>query len=195
MRKAVIIYRIFPRKLHRRSKRQPRQSPRLTLVRALARAELSGAKVSSFRLITRSGAMKISPSLLPTVAASSATIVGRDAGTDLAVLKIDDEEIAKTLQPAEILETAEIKAGNIVLAVGRTSAEAGATASFGVINRVSGAWRTWHGDEIERLIALDLSIFLGFSGGALINGGRQNSGREHFRLRARNGFDDSFGNR
>ena len=101
--------------------------------------------------------------------ASSATIVGRDAGTDLAVLKIDDEEIAKTLQPAEILETAEIKTGNIVLAVGRTSAEAGATASFGIINRVSGAWRTWHGDEIERLIALDLSIFLGFSGGALIN--------------------------
>ncbi len=100
---------------------------------------------------------------------SAVTLVGRDSGTDLAVLKIDDEEIAKSLKTAEISETTELKAGNIVLAVGRTSAEDGAAASFGIINRVSGAWRTWRGDEIERLITLDLSIFLGFSGGALIN--------------------------
>lgn len=102
---------------------------------------------------------------------ATATLVGRDAGTDIAVLKIDDEEIAKTFKPAEIRETAEAKVGNIVLAVGRTSAEenGAAAASFGIINKVSGAWRTWRGDEIERLITLDLSIFLGFSGGALIN--------------------------
>ena len=99
--------------------------------------------------------------------AATASLVGRDAGTDLAVLKIDDEEIAKTLKPAETIETANAKTGNIVLAVGRTGADA--AASFGIINKVSGAWRTWSGDEIERLISLDLSIFLGFSGGALIN--------------------------
>lgn len=101
---------------------------------------------------------------------AKASLVGRDAGTDLAVLKIDDQEIATTLRPAETVQTAEIKAGNIVLAIGRTSAEPEATAaSFGIINKVSGAWRTWRGDEIERLISLDLSIFLGFSGGALVN--------------------------
>lgn len=100
---------------------------------------------------------------------AQASLVGRDAGTDLAVLKIDDEEIAKTLKPADISETAEAKVGNLVLAVGRTSAEAGATASFGIINSVGGAWRTWRGDEIERFISLDLAIYLGFSGGALID--------------------------
>lgn len=99
----------------------------------------------------------------------SATLVGRDAGTDIAVLKIDDEETAKSLKPADIVETAEIKAGNIVLAIGRTSAEGNVTASFGIINNVGGAWRTWRGDEIERFISLDLAIYLGFSGGALIN--------------------------
>lgn len=52
---------------------------------------------------------------------AAATLVGRDAGTDLAVLKIDDGEISKTLKPAEISETAEAKVGNLVLAVGRTS--------------------------------------------------------------------------
>ena len=100
---------------------------------------------------------------------ATATLVGRDAGTDLAVLKIDDEKIAETLQPAQVGGTAETKVGNIVLAVGRTSAEGGATASFGIVNNVGGAWRTWRGDEIERLISLDLAIFLGFSGGALVN--------------------------
>jgi len=100
---------------------------------------------------------------------AAATLIGRDAGTDLAVLKIDDEEIAKSLKPAEIVETSEIKVGNIVLAVGRTNAEGGSTASFGIINNIGGAWRTWRGDEIERLISLDLAIYLGFSGGALIN--------------------------
>ncbi|MGI9036618.1 MAG: S1C family serine protease [Pyrinomonadaceae bacterium] len=98
---------------------------------------------------------------------AKATLVGRDAGTDLAVLKIDDEEIAKSLKPADISETSEIKVGNIVLAVGRTGKDA--TASFGVVAQTGGAWQTWRSDEIERFISLDLAIYLGFSGGALID--------------------------
>ena len=101
---------------------------------------------------------------------ASATLVGRDAGCDLAVLKVDDEEVARSLKSAETIGTSDSKVGNIVLAVGRTNAEGSATASFGVINNVGGAWRTWRGDEIERFISLDLAIYLGFSGGALING-------------------------
>jgi S1-C subfamily serine protease len=96
-----------------------------------------------------------------------ATLVGRDAGTDLAVLKLTDEEISKTLKAAEIVGTSEIKVGNIVLAVGRTGKDA--TASFGIVGQTGGAWRTWRGDEIERFINLDARIILGFSGGALIN--------------------------
>lgn len=99
---------------------------------------------------------------------AAATLVGRDAGTDIAVLKIDGAEIADSLKPADVSETSEIKIGNLVLAVGRTSAEGSATASFGIINNLGGAWRTWRGDEIERFISLDLAIYLGFSGGALI---------------------------
>lgn len=100
---------------------------------------------------------------------AKATLVGRDAGTDLAVLKIEDSEIAESLKPAEIVDTSEIKVGNFALAVGRTSGEGEATASFGIINNVSGAWRSFGGDEIERFISLDLAIYLGFSGGALVN--------------------------
>ncbi len=101
---------------------------------------------------------------------AKATLLGRDAGTDLAILKIDDAAIADSLQPAEIIGTDDVKVGNIVLAVGRTSAQEGeARASFGIVNQTGGAWRTWRGDEIERLISLDLNIILGFSGGALVN--------------------------
>jgi S1-C subfamily serine protease len=99
----------------------------------------------------------------------AATLIGRDAGSDLAVLKIDDAEAAKSLKPADVGATAEIKVGNIVLAIGRAMAEGSVTASFGIVNTIGGAWRTWRGDEIERFISLDLAIYLGFSGGALIN--------------------------
>ena len=98
-----------------------------------------------------------------------ATLVGRDAGTDLAVLKINDEETGKSLKPAEIAEAAEAKVGSVILAVGRTGAESGVSASFGIINQVGGAWQTWRGDKIERFIGLDAAIYLGFSGGALLN--------------------------
>lgn len=100
---------------------------------------------------------------------AKASLVGRDAGCDLAVLKIDDQAVAESLKPADVAETSAIKVGNFALAIGRTSADGGVTASFGIINRVGGAWRTWRGDEIERFISLDLAIYLGFSGGALIN--------------------------
>lgn len=100
---------------------------------------------------------------------AKATLLGRDAATDLAVLKIDDESIAAGVKPADVKDTSNVKVGNIVLAVGRTNVDEGATASFGIINRVGGAWRTFGGDEIERFISLDLAIGLGFSGGALID--------------------------
>jgi S1-C subfamily serine protease len=102
----------------------------------------------------------------------AATLVGRDAGCDLAVLKITDEAVAASVKPAEFVGTSEVKVGNIVLAVGRTSAEANAvTASFGIINHAGGAWRR-RADER----------------------GGTNFGRQHFRLRARFNFDDSLGN-
>lgn len=97
------------------------------------------------------------------------TLVGRDAGTDLAVLKIADEAAGKSLHPVEIGDAANLKVGNIVLAVGFTDAERGVRASFGIVNSVAGAWRTWRGDEIDRFISLDAAIYLGFSGGALVD--------------------------
>ncbi|MEJ7655062.1 MAG: trypsin-like peptidase domain-containing protein [Chloroflexia bacterium] len=95
-----------------------------------------------------------------------ATLAGRDPSTDLAVLRIGGD--TATSQSAQTGDAAQLKAGNIVLAVGRVS-EQGVNASFGIVSATGGAWRTWRGGEIDNLIRLDLAIYLGFSGGALID--------------------------
>src|SRR5438045_3581820 len=50
---------------------------------------------------------------------------------------------------------------------------AGAVESAGrsvvAVNALGGSWRTWRGGQIDRFIRLDLTIFLGFSGGPLVN--------------------------
>jgi len=40
---------------------------------------------------------------------------------------------------------------------------------LGIVSVLGDKWRTWHGGEIGRLIRPDVSIFIGFSGGALID--------------------------
>jgi S1-C subfamily serine protease len=93
-----------------------------------------------------------------------ATLAGRDGGTDLAVLRLTGsaDYAAKTVSDASI------KAGNLVLALGRRGKD-GVSASFGVISAVGGAWRTWRGGQLDRFIRPDVNIYPGFSGGALVD--------------------------
>ncbi len=93
-----------------------------------------------------------------------ATLVGRDPGTDLAVLRIE----ATGLTAATWVEEAAIRVGALVLAVGRP--RAGVEASLGVISTVGGAWRTGGGGQISHLIRPDLVMYPGFSGGAILGG-------------------------
>jgi len=96
-----------------------------------------------------------------------ATVAGRDTGTDLAVLRIEKNEGAITT--AELADASTLKVGNLVLAAGRTDPEHGVTAGLGIVAFVRDKWRTWRGGEIDRLIRTDISIFIGYSGGALLN--------------------------
>ncbi len=49
---------------------------------------------------------------------AAATLVGRDAGCDLAVLKIDDEAIAKSLKSAEITGGRNFRARLFIIGIG-----------------------------------------------------------------------------
>ncbi len=93
-----------------------------------------------------------------------ATLAGRDAATDLAVLKIDGSGVPA----ARFAEPGSLKVGHVVLQVGRTGS-AGHSASFGVVSTIVGPWRTWRGAEIDRLFQLDLAIHDGFSGSPLVD--------------------------
>ncbi len=93
-----------------------------------------------------------------------ATLAGRDAGTDLAVLRVAG---ANTVA-AKTADEASIKTGHLVFALGRRGENA-ISASFGTISALDGAWRTWRGGQVERFIRPDLSIYPGFSGGALVD--------------------------
>ena len=97
-----------------------------------------------------------------------ATLAGADAGTDVAVLRIDTGagKAAETVgaQPARV--------GEVVLAVGR-SALGDISASAGIIARLGSGWRSWRGGQIDSLIRPDLQLYVGQSGSALVNEGRR----------------------
>ena len=98
---------------------------------------------------------------LPDGSNTAATLVGSDAGTDIAVLKVEAEGY---VLPA----TGAPQPGNLALAIGR-SEDSGVNATMGVISAVSGAWRTWRGGRLDHYIRLDLTLYPGSSGGAVVD--------------------------
>lgn len=92
-----------------------------------------------------------------------ATLAGRDPGTDLAALRLAPTNAG----PIDVAPLEAIRAGSLVLALGRPGAEL--TAALGLVSAVGEPWRTWHGGRIDRLIRLDIGIYDGFSGGPLVD--------------------------
>ena len=99
---------------------------------------------------------------LPNGSNVPATLAGTDPGTDLAVLKFEGGEgapIATTTAPAP---------GTLALTVGR-SEDSGPNATLGIISASSGEWRTWRGGRLDHYLRLDLTLYPGSDGGAVIN--------------------------
>lgn len=92
-----------------------------------------------------------------------AELVGRDPSTDLALLRVAGLEGAG-LARIESMQ----RPGQVVLVLGR-SPETGVQASMGIISSVSGPWHTWRGGRIDCLLRLDVSLYPGSSGGAVID--------------------------
>jgi S1-C subfamily serine protease len=144
-----------------------RVSPSVVAVNARPRVATSGVLwrpgvvVATHHTIEREEEITV---LLHDGREAPATLIGRDASTDLAVLKIDEASGA-----ADIVDQAdELKVGHLILAVGRTSGE-GVSASLGCISAVGGAWRAWQGGIIDHFVRLDLNIYIGFSGSPLVS--------------------------
>jgi len=77
----------------------------------------------------------------------NASVAGTDAGTDLAVLRVE----SNSLKPAETSGLESARVGELVLSVGR-SVLGDISASSGIIARLGSPWRTWRGGQIDRLL-------------------------------------------
>jgi len=93
---------------------------------------------------------------------SKATLVGRDPATDLALLRVP----GLSAPAAPRARVADLKIGQVVLAIGRPT---GLKATFGTISSISSSSRGWRGSEIEHLIQTNAPLYPGFSGGPLVD--------------------------
>jgi S1-C subfamily serine protease len=118
-----------------------------------------GVIVSASHTVRRDGTVRIA---LPDGNDAEATVVGRDAVTDLVVLRAPDLSLA----PAPRAESRASAVGSLVLAVGRPGRNV--SASFGIVSAVREGWRTETGERIDGLLRLDLAVYDGFSGGPLV---------------------------
>jgi S1-C subfamily serine protease len=91
-----------------------------------------------------------------------AKVAGRDAGTDLAVLKL--ERAAGTV--AEVTKSP-ARLGQLALALARPSRD-GIEASLGTVSAIAGPVRTQRGGMLDKYIRTDSISYPGFSGGPLV---------------------------
>jgi S1-C subfamily serine protease len=135
------------------------------LVNARRRMPASGIAYASDLVLTadhvveREEGIKV---ILADGAEISARVAGRDAGSDLAVLKLERAGGAvaeATKSPARL--------GQIALALGRPSPD-GIEASLGTVSAIGGPIRTGRGGMLERYLRTDSISYPGFSGGPLV---------------------------
>jgi S1-C subfamily serine protease len=92
-----------------------------------------------------------------------AQFVGRDRGSDLALLRVSDLHTTPATP-----STIEARVGQLTVALGRSNSE-GPMASVGIISAIGGPLRTGTGTVLERYIRTDAIPYPGFSGGPLID--------------------------
>lgn len=97
--------------------------------------------------------------------ALKARFLGRDSGTDLAVLRLEKDVSAA---PVTLSDGVGLRVGQFILAVGRSRLN-DLAASAGIVARLGSAWQTWRGGQIDRLLRPDVTLYPGLSGSALVN--------------------------
>jgi len=100
---------------------------------------------------------------LPDGAEVQATIAGRDAATDIALLRTD----AKGATPVPWASLDGARVGQLILTLSRPGRTV--RARLGVINALGEKWRAPSGAELDHYVEADVEVAWGFSGGALVD--------------------------
>ncbi len=99
---------------------------------------------------------------LPDGGQVEATLVGRDSGIDLAVLRVESDG----LTAIEWTPEEELSVGALVLALGRPGRTV--QASLGILSAIGGEWRIHGGGQISHYVRPDLIMYPGYSGGPIV---------------------------
>jgi S1-C subfamily serine protease len=139
---------------------------RVVRVEGRRRAHASGLAWQAGTVVTASHVVSSRrPSRIgwPDGTVTEATVVGRDPATDIAVLSAEGGP--SLVPPPE----ATARVGQLALAVARPSDAV--RASLGAITASEGSWRTPYGSEVAAYLEAGLTMYPGFSGGALVDAG------------------------
>lgn len=93
----------------------------------------------------------------------TASLVGRDPTTDIAVLRVE----GAGLKAPVWADPNELRVGHMVLALGRPGRTVQAT--LGVVSALGNEWRTPMGGQLDRYLQTDVLMYPGFSGGPLVS--------------------------
>jgi len=96
-----------------------------------------------------------------------ATVVGVDAGNDIAVLQVDAP--AELLVPVELGESASLQVGQRAIVIGNPFGQFGRTLTTGVISALNRTLESPDGRAISGIIQTDAAINQGNSGGPLLD--------------------------
>ena len=132
-----------------------------------ARGSSSGVVWRSGVIVTAEHALRRDEDIqitLPDGHVVSATLAGRDASTDLAVLRC----VEATSSVAEASDVSAVKPGSLTLVVGRTRAS-GPVAALGAVSLVVAERRAWTGAALAPYIRLDVGVQPTAVGGAVID--------------------------
>jgi S1-C subfamily serine protease len=135
-------------------------------VRAGGRARSSGIHWRAGVIVTAEEVLEADDDIkvtLPDGREVAATLAGRDPTTDVAVLRVQ----ADGLPVAPTADSAALRAGHVVMAVGRHGGSP--VANLGIVSHVGGAWHSQRGGTIDALLRLDLRLGAGAEGGALVD--------------------------
>jgi S1-C subfamily serine protease len=136
------------------------------LVNGRRRYPASGIAYATDLILTASHVLEREdeiPVILPDGSKQTGELLGRDPGSDLAVLRLGGA-LAELAEPAG----PEARVGQLVLAVGRPTPD-GVQASLGVVSAITGPIHTRRGGLLERHIRTDAIPYPGFSGGPLVD--------------------------
>jgi S1-C subfamily serine protease len=120
----------------------------------------SGVIVTAEEVLERDENIKVT---FPGGRVVAASLAGRDASTDVAVLRFQPDG----LPAAPTADAASLRAGHVVLALGNH--EGAPIASFGIVAIAGPAWHSLRGGTIDSLIRLDLALSPAAEGGAVVD--------------------------